>query len=60
MLVFVTEELAVVAGGQKLGVFVPGHLGLGEAAHLHREADRSTRRHRLRLHVADNLRRLRH
>lgn len=41
VLISVVEELALVAGGQNLGVFVPGHLGLREAADLHREANRS-------------------
>lgn len=39
VLVSVMQELAFVAGGQHLGVFVPGHLRLRDAAHLCREAN---------------------
>lgn len=60
VLVSVVQELALVAWRQSLGVFVPGHLRLREAAHLHRETDRPTRHHRLRLHLTHDLRRLRH
>jgi len=60
VLIFIMEELALVAGRQNLGVFVPGHLRLREAAHLCREANRPARHRRLRLHVMDNLRRFWH
>lgn len=60
VLVSVVEELALVAGGQNLGVFVPGHLGLRQTADLHWEANRSTWQCCLGLHGADDLRRLRH
>lgn len=60
VLVSVVKELALVAGGQSLGVFIPEHLRLRDAAHLHREASRPTRRRCLGLHVADDLGRLRH
>lgn len=39
VLISIMEELALVAGGQSLGVFVPRHLRLRDAAHLHREAN---------------------
>lgn len=59
VLVAVVEELALEARGQSLRVFVPGHLRRRDAAHLHREASRFPRHHRLGLHVAKDLRRLR-
>lgn len=58
--VSIVKELTFEAGGQKLGVFVPEHLRLGEAGHLHRETNQPTRHRRLGLHVSDNLRKLRH
>lgn len=42
VLLFVVQESAPVAGGQSLGVFVPGHLRKRDAIHLQREANRST------------------
>lgn len=59
VLVAVVEELALEARRQSLRVFVPEHLRLRDAAHLHREASRFPRHHRLGLHVAKDLRRLR-
>lgn len=59
VLVGIMEELAFEARGQSLGVLVPEHLRLRNAAHLHREASRLSSLHRLGLHVAKDLRRLR-
>lgn len=54
------EELARVAGGQSMRVFVPGDLRQRDAAHLYKEADHPAHRHSLWLQVADDVRRLRH
>lgn len=59
VLVAIMEELALEARRQSLGVFVPEDLRLRNAAHLHREASRFTGLHRLGLHVAEDLGRLR-